>query len=178
MAAGEKKNMPETNSYCHKNCACSSGTKIRPYFGSPLRRYNPLWLLAEMNQSKRRLGTMWPTSCKVHVTSCSQRSVSCKGSFPCCPCHTWCQAVTRQADCTLNAWKTAGRVTKWQRCVVLSPAVLTPALWACPTTEPNHFRQMGRGCIDCTFRLFPYPVDDRTQTEGFGEACVWNVFAW
>lgn len=32
---------------------------------------------------------------------------------------------------------------KWQRCVVHSPGALTPALWACPSAEPNHFRQTG-----------------------------------
>lgn len=98
--------------------------------------------------------------------------------FKGCPCDTWCRAVTRQADCTSDAWKTAGRVRKWQwqRCVVLFPAALTPALWACPTTEPNHFRQTWAGGtgIDCTFKLLLYPVVDKGKDleEPVFEMCV------
>lgn len=158
-------------------CSLCANAEIRPFSGS----FSMVQIFVSPGgvEPEQEAGAVWPT-CEVHVTSCLQRSVPCKGSPPCgLRAVSVTRDVTRQADCTSDAWKTAGRVRKWQRCIVLSPAALTLALWACPTAEPNHFRQTDRGWwggyIDCTFRLLRYPVVDRTQTEGFREACVFEM---
>lgn len=52
---------------------------------------------------------------EVHMTSCFRRRVAHEGvpsmRFQDCPCDTWCQAVTRFADYTSDAWKSAGGVS-------------------------------------------------------------------
>ncbi len=140
-----KRNLPETNSLLSTKTVCS--------FCASNRNKAALWHvldganLVELNQSKTHAGTMWPT-CEVHVTSCLQRSVSCKGSPPCgLRAVRVTRDVTRQADCTSDAWKTAGSSTKMakvHRALPCSPDTSTLGLsyrW----TKPFQTNRRGVG---------------------------------
>lgn len=118
-----EKSPPETNCFIVSKTVYSfcASTKISPDSARCLS-CSPLWLLAELNQSDRHAGTyMWSSYDLMLSEECVMRGVSSLW-FKGCPCDTWCQAVTRLADYTLDAWKSARRVSgKGVLCSPLQP---------------------------------------------------------
>lgn len=98
------------------------------------------WLPVELNQCRRHAGPyMWNLNGLMLQGECVMLRVS---SFPFFRLSV--QHVMPSGHA--SSWLHIGcvkicRKGKWQRCFVLTPAALTPALWAFPTAEPNRFRQ-------------------------------------